>query len=161
MGFVGMQPSNNAVSLAAMLREMDGGPCKFMRDPPNNNSTKTMPQLQPVFFGSRHYKGYERRLYSYLGEAFARDWALRKCSHYLWGTRNTWATDQYALTFLVSCDGNNGPIYRLQMQIMMMHVDMIHRNARWVGGADYMSREGGNIWFDPLISKHQAFAATL
>ena len=24
-----------------------------------------------------------------------------------------------------------------------------------------MSRKGGNIWFDPLISKHQAFAATL
>ena len=44
---------------------------------------------------------------------------------------------------------------------MMMHVDIAHRNARWVGGADYMSREGGDIWFDPLISKHQAFAATM
>ena len=43
----------------------------------------------------------------------------------------------------------------------MMHVDIIHRNARWVGGADYMSRKGGNIWFDPLISKHQTLAATL
>ena len=43
----------------------------------------------------------------------------------------------------------------------MMHVDIVHRNARWVGGADYMSRKGGEIWFDPLISKYQAFAATL
>ena len=47
------------------------------------------------------------------------------------------------------------------MQIMMMHVDVIHRNARFLGGADYGSRKGGDLWFDPDISKHDAFAATL
>ena len=52
MGFVGMQPANDAVSLAAILRKMDGGPCKFMKDPPVNNKTKIMPQLQPVCFGN-------------------------------------------------------------------------------------------------------------
>ena len=70
------------------------------------------------------------------------------------------ATDQYALIFLISYDESNGPICRLQMQIMMMYVDTAHCNARWVGGADCMSRKGGDIWFDHLISKHQAFAAT-
>ena len=47
------------------------------------------------------------------------------------------------------------------MRIMMMHVDVIHRNARFLGGANYGSREGGDLWYDPLISKHNAFAATL
>ena len=42
-----------------------------------------------------------------------------------------------------------------------MHVDIFHRNARFIGGADYGSREAGDMWFDPLISEHNAFAATL
>ena len=40
MGFVGMQPANDAVSLAAIIREMDDGPCKFMRDPSKDNPKK-------------------------------------------------------------------------------------------------------------------------
>ena len=40
MGFVGMQPANDAVLLAVILRKMDGGLCKFIKDPPTNNSTK-------------------------------------------------------------------------------------------------------------------------
>ena len=52
MGFVGRQPANDAVSLAAMLREMDGGPYEFMKDPHTNNPTKLMSQLQLVCFGS-------------------------------------------------------------------------------------------------------------
>ena len=43
----------------------------------------------------------------------------------------------------------------------MMHVDIVHRNARFVGGADCGSCEAGDMWFDPLIYKHNAFAATL
>ena len=75
--------------------------------------------------------------------------------------RNTWITDQYVLVFLCNYDGNNGPIFRLQMQRMMQHVNVIHWTARFLGGADYGSREGGNLWFGPLISKHDAFLATL
>ena len=43
----------------------------------------------------------------------------------------------------------------------MMHVDIVHRNARFVGGADYGSRESCDMWFYPLISKHNAFATML
>ena len=42
-----------------------------------------------------------------------------------------------------------------------MHVDIVHRNARLIGGSDYGSREASDVWFDQLISKHNAFAATL
>ena len=45
MEFVGMQPANDAVSLAAMLREVDGGPCELMRDPPKDDPTKLMAQV--------------------------------------------------------------------------------------------------------------------
>ena len=41
----------------------------------------------------------------------------------------------------------------------MMHVDIVHRNARFIGGANYGSREAGDMRFDPLISEHNAFSA--
>ena len=48
------------------------------------------------------------------------------------------------------------------MYIMMMHVDVVHRNTRFLGGVDNASSEGeGDLWFDLLISQHDAFAATL
>ena len=75
--------------------------------------------------------------------------------------RNTWATDQYALVFLINYDGDNGPICRLQMRIMIIHVEIVHRNASFVGVAYYGSREAGDMWFDPLISKHKAFSAMI
>ena len=43
----------------------------------------------------------------------------------------------------------------------MMHVDIVHKNARFVGGANYGSHETVDMWFDPLNSEHNSFAATL
>ena len=43
----------------------------------------------------------------------------------------------------------------------MTHVDIVHRNEKLIGGANYVSCEASDMWFDPLISKHNAFAATL
>ena len=43
----------------------------------------------------------------------------------------------------------------------MMHVGVFHRTTQFLGGDDYGSREGGNLWFDPLISQHDAFTDTL
>ena len=43
----------------------------------------------------------------------------------------------------------------------MMHVDIIHCNENLVGGADHGLREAGDLWYDPLIKSHNAFAATL
>ena len=34
-------------------------------------------------------------------------------------------------------------------------------NSRFIGGANYGSREAGDMRFDPLISEHNSFAATL
>ena len=123
--------------MEAMLREISGRVWKFMPDPPKDNPNKSMPQLKPVCFGSRSCKGYETRLHSYLGEGFRGDWALGKFHHYLWGMRNTWATNKYALIFLINYDNGNGPFCRLQIRIMMMRIDIVHQNATFVGGDDY------------------------
>ena len=43
----------------------------------------------------------------------------------------------------------------------MMYVDIVHRNARFSGGADNGSREAVYMMFDPLISDNNAFSETL
>ena len=86
MGFAGMQPSSDKISIAAMLREIEGGECEFLQRPPKDEPDKKMPTLRPISFGSRTCKGNKTRLHSYLGEAFAGDWGMGKCHHYMWGT---------------------------------------------------------------------------
>ena len=152
-GFVGMQPDNDIISMSAMRREMAGGSCEFMKV-----GVPESPQLRPIALGSRRCKGRERYLHSYIGEGKAGWWGLRKCHHYMWGMRSTWCTDGSAITFILTYDGTNGPILRLQMGLNLMHVDIIHRNAKWIIDADYMSRHGGSLWFDPLLAEYDAFA---
>ena len=33
--------------------------------------------------------------------------------------------------------------------------------AKWLGDADYFSCHGGDMWHDPLLAQHNAFAARL
>ena len=132
-----------------------------MIDPPKDIPNQIMPSMKPFFFGSRGCKGSETRLHSYFGEGFVGYYVLRKISHYLWCIRKTWATDKYALVFMIYYYGDNDPICKLQMRIIMMRVYIVHRNARFIGGADHGYREAGDMWFDPLISEHNSFAATL
>ena len=52
MVFICIQPSNDDVSMAALICEMAGGDFEFMRDPPKDIPNQIMPYLNPVFFGS-------------------------------------------------------------------------------------------------------------
>ena len=144
--------------MAAMMREQRGGPCEFMRQPLSDDNR---PVLCPLAFASRRCKGYETRLHSYSGEGFAGDWGLHKFEHYWWGSRSTWITDSHAIRFILTYNGTNGPLCRLQMRIMMIHCDIEHRNAEWLADADYGSRHGGDMWYDPLLMEHDACAALL
>ena len=125
-GFVCLQPTDDEVSLAAMRHEMAGGPCEFLRD------GEESPQFIPIDYVRKRTKGYEKRLHSHLGEGFAGDWGLNKCKNFLWGIRNSWITDSYAMRFILSYDGTNGPLCRLQMWLCMLHVDIHHRDAKWL-----------------------------
>ncbi len=92
--------------------------------------------LRPVAFGGRRSRGNEIRLHSHLGECFAGDWAINKNRHMLFGQRFVWVTDCYAARFILSYDGNNPAILRLQMRLMCWDVDIVHRNDIHLTDAD-------------------------
>jgi hypothetical protein len=113
--------------------------------------------LWPVAFGGRKCRGNEVRLHSHLGEGFAGDWAINKCRHMLFGQRFVWVTDCYAICFILSYDGNNPAISRLQMRLMCWDVDVVHQNDSHLVDADYWSRLGADICFDPLFKSYLDF----
>ena len=110
-GFVALQPADDKDSLAAMRREIRGGPCELM------TSGSTL-YLRPVAFGSRKTRGNEKRLHLHLGEGYSGDWGINTCRHLCWGMRFTWATDCYGLKFILTYDGTNPALLRLQMRFM-------------------------------------------
>ena len=143
-GYALCQPDDDEASLAAMRREISGGPCEFMK-----KDAKC--KLRPIAFGSRRCRGKEPNLHSHLGEAFCGDWSMNKQRHRLYGARFTWCTDCNALRFILTYDGNNPVLLRLQMRFMMWSCDIIHRNAEFLGDADYLSRLGADLDYDPLM----------
>ena len=133
---------------------MDGGPCEFMM--PDAKC-----RLRPVCFGSRKCRGKESKLHSHLGEGFCGDWAINKNRARLYGRRFTWITDCHALRFIMTYDGPNPVLLRLQMRFMMWSMDIIHRIAKWLTDADYFSRCGTDLCFDPLYSNYLRFTIEL
>ena len=55
------------------------------------------------------------------------------------------------LGFILTYDGNNPVLLRLQMRFMMWACDIIHRNAEFLGDADYLSRLVADLDYDPLM----------
>jgi hypothetical protein len=128
-GYIACQPANDDISLAMMKRCMRGKGFDFM--------TKTSAAiLHPVAFGCGRTRGNERRLHSHLGEGFAGDWAINKNRHMCFGQRFTWVTDCYAIKFVLSYDGRNPSILRLQMRLMCWDMDIVHRNNIFLTDVD-------------------------
>lgn len=146
-GYCATQPGDDPPSLAAMRREMEGGPCEFMLPP-------TELQLHPIAFGSRRTRGNEKILHSHLGEMYAGDWAINKCSHYCFGLQFTWVTDGWGVRFIFTYDGSNGPILRLQMRLMCWNCTVVHRPGTLMISPDYFSRLGADLCFDPFLKDY-------
>ena len=123
---------------------MKGGHFDFMTE--ESHAT-----LDPVAFGCHCTRGNETRLYSHLGKGFAGDWSINKCCHMCFGQRFTWVTDCYAIKFILSYDGCNSAVLRLQMRFMCWDMSIEHRNDHWLTDADYFSRLGADLCFDPLL----------
>ncbi len=75
----------------------------------------------------------------------------------LFGTRFVWVTDRYAIRFILSYDDNNPVVLRLQMRLMCWDVDIVHRNDIHLTDADYWSRLGADICYDPLFKSYLDF----
>ena len=134
---------NDPASMAAMQLEIAGGECQFLLP-------KSTLKLRSTGFGSRTTRGRENMLHSHLGEGFALDWAIHKNRHKLWGTRFTSITDCYALRFILSYDGPNAVLLRLQMRIQLWALDLYHRPADRLITPDYLSRFGASLCYDEL-----------
>ena len=158
MGYVGCQPDDDPLSLAAMHREMAGGPCEFLT---NAKDVGAPPRLRPICMGSRKNKGYELRLHSHLGEAFALDYAINANRLYCWGFRFTNIGDCYSLKFIMTYEGSNPVILRIQMRLMLWPVDITHRLRDFNVDGDFMSKLAIDARFDPLLAKYLATAAEL
>ena len=143
-GWCACQPGDDNASIAAMEREMLGGDCEFLK--PGTKLT-----LHPIAFGCRRCRGPERRLHSHLGEGFAGDFGINKLRLYCWGMTFTWITDCYAIRFILSYDGNNPALLRLQMRLMCWDMVIVHRPGTMLSTPDYLSRLGADLCFDPLV----------
>jgi hypothetical protein len=110
--------------------------------------------LHPVCFGARRTRGNESQLHSHLGEGFAGDFGINKCRQYIFAQRFVWVTDCYAVKFILSYDGSNPAILRLQMRLMCWDVDIVHRPDVELVDADYWSRLGVDLEYDPLYAKY-------
>ena len=146
-GYVALQPADDELSVTAMLKCMRGDGFDFM----TKTSTST---LHPVAFGCRRTRGNEKKLHSHLSEGFSGDWSINKCHHMCFGQRFTWVTDCYAIKFILSYDGKNPAILRLQMRFMCWDMDIEHRNDVYLTDADYWSRLGADLCFDPLLKEY-------
>ena len=146
-GYVACQPADDAVSLAAMAKRVTGGSFEFLK-------AGSDALLHPVAFGGRRTKGNETKLHSHLGEGFSGDWSINKCRHMCFGQRFTWVTDCYAIRFILSYDGKNPAILRLQMRFMCWDMDIEHRKGELLAGPDYFSRLEADLCFDPLLKDY-------
>ena len=158
MGYVTTQPAKDPVSVAAMHRENLGGECEFLR---NSKDVGAPPTLKPISMGSRKNKGYELRLHSHLGEAFALDWAIGQNRLYCYAVRFTNISDCYSLKFVMTYEGNNSVVLRIQMRLMLWSMDIVHRTRDFNADSDYMSKLAADTRFDPLLSKYLTSAAEL
>ena len=79
----------------------------------------------------------------------------------LFGTRFVWVADCYAIRFILSYDGNNPAVLRLQMRLMCWDMDIVHRNDIYLAGADYWSRLGEDICYDPLFDRNTTMGADM
>ncbi len=110
--------------------------------------------LYCVAFGSWQTRGNEPHLHSYLGEIFARDWAMNKCWHMLFKHCFVWVTDCNAAQFLLSYDGGNQAVQQLQMHIMGWDVKIVHQANNYLTDADYWSRLDSNLCYDQTFKDY-------
>ena len=153
-GFVLLQPGNDTASTEAADNYRAGKGFSFM-------TKGSAAILHPVCFGARRTRGNEVRLHSHLGEGFSGDYAINKCRHYVFGQRFVWVTDCYAIKFILSYKGGNPAILRLQMRLMCWDVDIVHRPDTELVDADYWSRLGVDLDFNPLYGEYIQFTHQL
>jgi hypothetical protein len=76
----------------------------------------------------------------------------------LFGQQFVWVTDCYAIKFILSYEGGNSVILRLQMCLMCWDVDIVHCLDTELVDANYWLRLGVDLDFNPLLHGYLAYA---
>lgn len=154
LGWALCQPDNSKTSLDAMKREDEGGECEF-------DLTLKGPRLLPIAMGGRKTIGNEQHFHSHPGESIAATFGIRKNRHFLWGRTFTLLTDCRALKWLMTYDGNNHAVRRLQLEMLGYWFTIVNRPQRMLEDANYFSRLAANIHIDPLLKDYLTIARQL
>ena len=77
-------------------------------------------------------------------------------AHALWSAF-VWVTDCYAAKFVLSYDGMNPTILRLQMRLKCWDVDIVHQTDVKLVDANYWSCLGVDIVYNPLLHDYMAY----
>jgi hypothetical protein len=149
--YVLCQPTTDETTLKAVQDYQDGKGFTFM-------TKSSSAVLHPICFGARQSCGNKVRLHSHLGKEFAGDYPINKCRHMVFGQRFVWVTNCYAIKFILSYKGSNFAIFCLQMRLMCWDVDIVHRPDTKLVDANYWSRLGMDLKFDPLLRSYLAYA---
>jgi hypothetical protein len=152
LGFALCQPDTSPEALAAMHREDAGGACEF------DLLSKSDLRLLPIAFGSRKTIGNEVHFHSHPGECLAATWASIKNRHFLYGRPFTLLTDCAAINWLMSYEGHNHAVIRLQLELLSYWFTIAVRPGRMMEDANYFSRLGEDLHIDPLLKDYLSFA---
>ncbi len=146
-GYGVCQPDDDSTSLQLVAQYMSGNGFDFM-------TSTCKGTIHHVALGFLQIHGNESHLHFNLGEIFARDWAMGKCCHMLFGHCFVWVTDCYATWFLLSYNGGNQAVQHLQMGIMGWDVAIIHQANDYLTDADYWLRLNSDLCYDPLFKDY-------
>ena len=153
-GWILCQPGDDEASNKAVQEYHLGKGFNFM-------TKESSAVLRPVCFGGRKSRWNEVRLHSHLGKIFAGNYGMNKCRHMLFGQHFVWVTDCYAAKFVLSYDGANPAILRLQMRLICWDVDKVHRPDVKLVDADYWSRLGVDIVYNLLLCNYMVYTMNL
>jgi hypothetical protein len=149
-----LQPGDDEPSISAMNRENAGGPCEF-------DLTLSGLRLFPCAFGGRICRGPERYLHSYLSEATALKVGILKNRHVLYGIPFSNIGGCISIKWIMSYEGTNAPVMRLQMELMSWWFTVTHRPNRMLMDADFFSCLKKSLQFDPLLIQYMEVAHSI
>jgi hypothetical protein len=145
--YVVCQPGNNNVSMDLVSCYMLGQGFNFL--------TKTgLGTLHPVAFGSHRCQGNKKQLHSYLREVFAGNWRMNKNRHRCFDRKFVWVTDYYMAQFMMTYEGSNPAVLRIQMHLMGWDVAIVHHTNNFLIDADYWSQLDADLCYDPLFKEY-------
>ena len=145
-GNVLLQPGNDAPSLAAMRREINGADCEF------ELTVSSELKLHPLGFAARKCVLNEKYLHSFMSEPLGLSFGIQKWRPFLWGRQFTAIVDCRAMQWLDSYEGDNAAVRRLQFNIVGYNFTCKHRPEYLNKDADGLSRLGIDTTLGPNIT---------